>query len=84
MLIPDSYGLASFLTTFTSPPNIPFDELFLRLRRRGFVIYPGISGIDRETFRVSVMGDLTQSDMMNFVTAYEEVHRELSVAKRIR
>jgi 2-aminoethylphosphonate aminotransferase len=65
------------LTAFCEPPSpaYDFEKMHDYLFERGFTIYPG-KGARRETFRLSVLGDLYKEDMVNFLSAMESYVKE--------
>jgi 2-aminoethylphosphonate-pyruvate transaminase len=69
LLLEDDACLAATLTAFRLPPGMPFRELYLRLKRSGFVIYPGQQSLEAAIFRIAVMGDLAEEDLAKFLEA---------------
>ncbi|MFM1653599.1 2-aminoethylphosphonate--pyruvate transaminase [Brevibacillus sp. B_LB10_24] len=70
-LLPREYQ-SPIITSFYYPdsPTFTFGEFYDRLKREGFVIYPGkISAAD--TFRVGNIGDIYPADMVRLVQAIE-------------
>jgi len=56
------------ITSFPYPaaPDFSFQELYRRLKSRGYVIYPG-KVTDRDTFRIGTIGDVHPEDMETLV-----------------
>jgi 2-aminoethylphosphonate aminotransferase len=65
------------LTAFCEPmvPEYDFEKMHDYLYQRGFTIYPG-KGARKETFRLSVLGDLYKEDIVNFLAAMESYVNE--------
>jgi 2-aminoethylphosphonate-pyruvate transaminase len=71
---------APIITSFRFPvdASFRFDEFYDRLRRRGFVIYPGkVSQAD--CFRIGNIGGLRENDFDALLAAIEAVLREMRV-----
>jgi 2-aminoethylphosphonate-pyruvate transaminase len=66
------------LITLLYPENshFNFDLLHDKLYEEGFTIYPGKIG-KKETFRLSIMGDLNEKDMRDFLSNFEEVLNQM-------
>jgi len=60
------------LETFYEPKNFNFQKFHDKLYKKGFTIYPGKLD-DKKTFRLSVMGDLKENDIKNFLEAVDDV-----------
>jgi aspartate aminotransferase-like enzyme len=60
------------LTAFCEPQGAgySFEKMHDYLIERGFTIYPG-KGANKNTFRLSILGDLYKEDIMNFLKALE-------------
>ncbi|WP_373501257.1 2-aminoethylphosphonate--pyruvate transaminase [Desulfococcus sp.] len=58
------------ITAFRSPshPDYEFKKFYVRLKARGFVIYPG-KVTDQETFRIGNIGDVHEADIRRLLTA---------------
>jgi 2-aminoethylphosphonate-pyruvate transaminase len=70
------------ITTFVHPPPpFDFDQFYVKLHARGFVIYPG-KLTEADTFRVGSIGQLFEQDMVDLSVAIEEVLSEMGVALR--
>jgi 2-aminoethylphosphonate-pyruvate transaminase len=68
------------ITAFRCPVHskFVFDEFYDRLRRRGFIIYPGkVSGID--SFRIGTIGRLYPADIDALVLVIGEVLEDMGV-----
>lgn len=61
------------LTAFCEPAddNYSFDMMHDYLYKQGFTIYPG-KGAKKDTFRLSILGDLYKEDIINFLKTLEE------------
>jgi 2-aminoethylphosphonate--pyruvate transaminase/phosphonoacetaldehyde hydrolase len=59
------------ITSFPYPtaPEFSFQELYRRLKSRGYVIYPG-KVTDRDTFRIGTIGDVHPQDMETLVGVF--------------
>jgi 2-aminoethylphosphonate-pyruvate transaminase len=71
-LLPDIYQ-SPIITSFHNPENedYSFIEFYNRLKKRGFVIYPGkVTSVD--TFRIGHIGDITPDDMKRLVEAIRQ------------
>jgi 2-aminoethylphosphonate-pyruvate transaminase len=55
------------LNAFHLPENISYQELHNKLKAAGFVIYAGQGGFEKSLFRISCMGEISESDMKRFV-----------------
>src|SRR3972149_4000703 len=78
-LLPDALQ-APIIVTFHIPsdPRFAFEEFYDRLRRRGYVIYPGkVPAAD--TFRIGCIGRLSEADMRGALTAIRGVLDEMGV-----
>jgi len=78
-LLPDALQ-APIIVTFHIPsdPRFAFEEFYDRLRRRGYVIYPGkVTAAD--TFRIGCIGRLSEADMRGALTAIRGVLDEMGV-----
>jgi 2-aminoethylphosphonate-pyruvate transaminase len=45
------------------------------LKRRGFTIYAGQGQLQERIFRIATMGEITEGDMQNLMTALEVVFK---------
>ncbi len=72
--------LQSFIiTAFYSPrdPAFQFSEFYQRLSDRGMIIYPGkLTKVD--TFRISTIGRLFETDIAQLLHAIEDVLRDMN------
>jgi len=55
------------LNSFHLPEDISYEELHDKLKEAGFVIYAGQGGFAKSLFRISCMGEISDSDMERFV-----------------
>jgi 2-aminoethylphosphonate-pyruvate transaminase len=71
-LLPDHLQ-SPIITAFLSPnhPDYEFKRFYQRLKKRGFVIYPG-KVTDIDTFRIGNIGHVHKKDIERLVTAVEE------------
>ncbi len=78
-LLPDALQ-APIIVTFLTPtdPRFKFEEFYDRLRRRGYVIYPG-KVTEADTFRIGCIGRLSEADMRGALTAIRGVLDEMGV-----
>ena len=68
------------ITSFRFPdhPRFDFDELYERLRVRGFVIYPGKVS-DADCFRIGTIGRIFPKDVRRLLNALGEVLAEVGI-----
>jgi 2-aminoethylphosphonate-pyruvate transaminase len=73
--------LSCIITTFRYPsdPQFRFEELYQRLSRLGFVIYPGKLTTE-PCFRIGTIGRLSPSDIEALLQAMRRVLEEMGVA----
>lgn len=64
---------ACSIVTVTVPPSLPFEELYLRMRERGFIIYGAKAPLAPRYFQLAVMGDLSEADLAGFLRDLEGV-----------
>ncbi len=55
------------LNAFHLPYGISYQELHDKLKAAGYVIYAGQGGFEKSLFRISCMGEISESDMERFV-----------------
>jgi 2-aminoethylphosphonate-pyruvate transaminase len=70
----------TIITTFRYPdhPRFQFDEFYMRLNDKGFVIYPGkVSSID--CFRIGNIGRLFKGDILALLAAIRETVGEMDI-----
>lgn len=79
-VVPDAHA-SPIVATFHNPedPRFSFDALFQGMKRRGYVIFPGRLAL-ADTFRIGCMGDITEADMGDAMTALEETMSEMGLA----
>lgn len=70
LLLRDSDCYSATLSSFLLPEGVEFKPLYERLKRHGFVIYPGQHWLASTIFRVAVMGDLSRDDMHRFLDSF--------------
>ena len=72
---------APIIVTFHMPadPNFHFDEFYDRLRRRGYVIYPGKLTV-ADSFRIGCIGRLGESEMRGALAAIAVILAEMKVS----
>jgi 2-aminoethylphosphonate-pyruvate transaminase len=70
------------VATFHNPdhPAFSFEALFEGMKRRGFIIFPGRLAL-ANTFRIACMGDVTEEDIGEAMTAVAETMAEMGVAE---
>jgi 2-aminoethylphosphonate-pyruvate transaminase len=78
-VVPDEFA-SPIVATFHNPahPAFSFQKLFEGMKARGFIIFPGRLAL-ADTFRIGCMGDLTEDDMAEAMTAVAETMREMGV-----
>jgi 2-aminoethylphosphonate-pyruvate transaminase len=70
LLLSDEQHYSATLSSFWLNPDVQFNQLFDRLKKDGFIIYPGQHWLSERIFRIAVMGDLSSADMRTFLEAY--------------
>lgn len=80
-LLPDALQ-APIIVTFKMPrdPRFAFEAFYDRLRRRGYVIYPGKLTV-APSFRIGCIGHLGAAEMRGAVAAVGEVLDEMGVSE---
>lgn len=63
----DKEDCSCVLNAFHLPEGIAYEELHDKLKEAGFVIYAGQGGFAKSLFRISCMGDISESDMERFI-----------------
>lgn len=78
-VVPDEFA-SPIVATFHNPdhPAFSFQKLFEGMQARGFIIFPGRLAL-ADTFRIGCMGDVTEDDMGEAMTAIAEVMTEMGV-----
>lgn len=78
-VVPDDHA-SPIVATFHNPdhPAFSFQTLFEGMKRRGFIIFPGRLAL-ADTFRIGCMGDVTEQDMAEAMTAVAETMKEMGV-----
>ena len=61
------------LSSFILPPDLDYNHLYSHMKKRNFIIYAGQNMFQSLIFRTAVMGALTESDIRDFVRAFDEV-----------
>ncbi len=66
------------ITTFLTPdhPSFSFEEFYLALKARGFMIYPG-KVTDADTFRIGTIGNVHPDDIDRLLEAIDDVRAEM-------
>ena len=79
-LLPDAVQ-APIIVTFHMPadPRFEFEEFYERMRRRGYVIYPGKLTL-APSFRIGCIGRLGPAEMRGALAAVEGILEEMGVA----
>ena len=79
-LAPDDHGW--IITSFRYPehPNFSFDVFYERLKKEGFVIYPGKVG-NAELFRIGNIGRLRKQDIANLTSAIQRTLKNMKIDK---
>lgn len=80
-LIPEQES-SVVLRAYRLPPGTSYTELHDRLKADGFVIYAGQGALSPDIFRISVMGDLHESDMDRLILAFEHALQSNDSARR--
>jgi 2-aminoethylphosphonate-pyruvate transaminase len=78
-VVPDEFA-SPIVATFHNPdhPAFSFNALFEGMKERGFIIFPGRLAL-ADTFRIGCMGNVTEDDMAEAMTAIAETMREMGV-----
>jgi 2-aminoethylphosphonate-pyruvate transaminase len=78
-VVPDA-NASPIVATFHNPddPAFSFQQLFEGMKRRGFVIFPGRLAL-ANTFRIGCMGEVTEDDIGEAMTAVSETMAEMGV-----
>jgi 2-aminoethylphosphonate-pyruvate transaminase len=63
------------LTAYRIPDGSDYVAIHDGLKRWGFVIYAGQGGLEKEMFRISTMGDITDYDIGRLLAAIETVFK---------
>ncbi len=63
----DKEDCSCVLNAFHLPYGISYQELHDKLKAAGYVIYAGQGGFEKSLFRISCMGEISESDMERFV-----------------
>jgi 2-aminoethylphosphonate-pyruvate transaminase len=63
----DKDDCSCVLNAFHLPENVSYEDLHDKLKAAGFIIYAGQGGFAKSLFRISCMGDISESDMERFV-----------------
>jgi len=79
-LLPDQLQ-APIIVTFRMPadPRFRFDSFYDRLRKKGYVIYPGKLTV-ADSFRIGCIGRLGEAEMKGALAAIKATLQEMSVA----
>jgi 2-aminoethylphosphonate-pyruvate transaminase len=73
---------APIIVTFHAPtdPNYSFDKFYVRLRERGYILYPGkLTKV--ETFRVGCIGAIDANEMRNMVGAVAQTLKDMGIGQ---
>lgn len=77
-LLENDCDRSAILSSFVMPRGVNFGDLYRALKGTGFVIYPGQQALNGTIFRVAVMGDLSNDDMVRFVSSCSSVIERLT------
>ncbi len=61
------------LNSFYLPEGLTYKKLHDELKKLGFVIYAGQGGLKKSFFRISCMGDITESDILKFISSVKKI-----------
>ncbi|MGD2076022.1 MAG: 2-aminoethylphosphonate--pyruvate transaminase [Gammaproteobacteria bacterium] len=78
-LLPE-HASSVVLSAFQVPDVVSYRDLHDGLKRRGFVVYAGQGALEHNIFRISTMGEITEGDVDQFLSALAEVLRAARVA----
>jgi 2-aminoethylphosphonate-pyruvate transaminase len=73
LLLEDEQQYSSMLSSFMMPEGIVFEDLFCELKHCGFVIYSGQRALNGKIFRIAVMGELAEEDMLRFNASFAKI-----------
>ncbi len=78
-VVPDQFA-SPIVATFHNPsdPAFSFDKLFEGMKQRGFIIFPGRLAL-ADTFRIGCMGEVTEEDLAQAVSAIAETMEQMGV-----
>jgi 2-aminoethylphosphonate-pyruvate transaminase len=74
-LIPVS-DFSSMITSFFLPSQWSYEEFHAKLKSLGFVIYSGQGYLRNQIFRVSIMGAISESDILRFCHEVDHMVKE--------
>ncbi len=63
----DKENCSCVLNAFHLPEGVSYQELHDKLKAVGFIIYAGQGGFEKSLFRISCMGEISDSDMERFI-----------------
>lgn len=69
----DKEDCSCVLNAFHLPEGISYQELHDKIKAAGFVIYAGQGGFEKSLFRISCMGEISESDMERFVDEMRKI-----------
>ena len=79
-VVPDAVASPIVATFHNSDhPAFRFEALFEGMKRRGFIIFPGRLAL-ADTFRIGCMGEVTEADMAEAMTAVGETMAEMGIS----
>jgi 2-aminoethylphosphonate-pyruvate transaminase len=61
------------LNAFNLPKGLDYETLHDALKEAGFVIYAGQGRLAKSLFRISCMGEISESDMQQFIQAMQDI-----------
>jgi 2-aminoethylphosphonate-pyruvate transaminase len=61
------------LNSFYLPEGISYEKLHDELKEAGFIIYAGQGGLKKSFFRISCMGDISETDIKRFIMAIKKI-----------
>lgn len=63
------------LNAYHLPENVSYDQLHDHLKENGFVIYAGQGDLAKTLFRVSTMGEISEEDILRFISVVSKIVR---------
>jgi 2-aminoethylphosphonate-pyruvate transaminase len=69
----DKEKCSCVLNAFHLPEGVSYETLHDKLKAAGFVIYAGQGGFAKSLFRISCMGEISESDMKRFISEMEKI-----------
>jgi len=75
LLLPEEL-YSNTMTSVYLPSGVTYEELYDKMKRRGFVIYNSQGHLRGKVFMLGVVGVISEQDIRNFLTALKEVLKD--------